>query len=431
MKDLEQYLSNFYKGTKEPSLDAMKYFMSEYGDFQSKMKFIHIAGTNGKGSCTEMISNILVNEGYRVGKFMSPHLIKYNERISINGEFISDEEMWNIIEELEPKIERYNEANSVNITLFELETTMALLYFYRNGVDFVVLETGLGGLYDCTNIISKPLVSLISSIGYDHMHILGNTLTEIAYQKAGIVKQGSHTIFFEQTQDVNQVFIDVCNENKNELHLVRESDISNYRFEHEFQYFDYKNLSDIKINLKGQKQIHNASICIESMHVLNDLGYKISEDSIRKGLSTVIHKARMEVLNDNPLIIYDGAHNEPAIENLKNTVNMYYKNRKKIFIVSILKTKDYENILKFLLEDKDATFILTSGDDEERFVSGEDMRDIVLRYKSERQQVMVKSLEDAIKFAMYESENSVNFVVGSFYVYGTVVNTINKYKNAD
>ena len=142
MKDLEQYLSNFYKGTKEPSLDAMKYFMSEYGDFQSKMKFIHIAGTNGKGSCTEMISNILVNEGYRVGKFMSPHLIKYNERISINGEFISDEEMWNIIEELEPKIERYNEANSVNITLFELETTMALLYFYRNGVDFVVLETG-------------------------------------------------------------------------------------------------------------------------------------------------------------------------------------------------------------------------------------------------------------------------------------------------
>ncbi len=431
MKDLEQYLSNFYKGTKEPSLDAMKYFMSEYGDFQSKMKFIHIAGTNGKGSCTEMISNILVNEGYRVGKFMSPHLIKYNERISINGEFISDEEMWNIIEELEPKIERYNEANSVNITLFELETTMALLYFYRNGVDFVVLETGLGGLYDCTNIISKPLVSLISSIGYDHMHILGNTLTEIAYQKAGIVKQGSHTIFFEQTQDVNQVFIDVCNENKNELHLVRESDISNYRFEHEFQYFDYKNLSDIKINLKGQKQIHNASICIESMHVLNDLGYKISEDSIRKGLSTVIHKARMEVLNDNPLIIYDGAHNEPAIENLKNTVNMYYKNRKKVFIVSILKTKDYENILKFLLEDKDATFILTSGDDEERFVSGEDMRDVVLRYKSERQQVMVKSLEDAIKFAMYESENSVNFVVGSFYVYGTVVNTINKYKNAD
>ena len=180
IENVEEYLNNFFKGAKNPSLHAMQYFMKEYDNFEKDMKFIHIAGTNGKGSCTEMITNILVKQGYKVGKFISPHLIKYNERISINNVNISDEDLRKLVEELEPKINRYNKENNIDVTLFELETTMALLYFYRNNVDFVVLETGLGGLYDCTNVITKPLVSIITSIGYDHMHILGNTLPEIA-----------------------------------------------------------------------------------------------------------------------------------------------------------------------------------------------------------------------------------------------------------
>lgn len=421
INNIEEYLNNFYKGTKNPSLDAMKYFMNEYNDFQKDMKFIHIAGTNGKGSCTEMISNILEQQGYKVGKFMSPHLIEFNERISINGKFISNEEMSDLIEELEPKIKKYNDIRNVNITLFELETTMALLYFYRNNVDFVVLETGLGGLYDCTNIISKPLVSVITSIGYDHMHILGNTLPEIAYQKAGIIKENSNTVFFAQTQEVNDVFIESCEENNNELYLVNENDIGNYNYDKEFQYFDYKDLKNIKVNLKGNKQIQNASICIECIKILNNIGYKVSEENIRKGLSTVIHKGRMEILNKEPLIIFDGAHNEPAIENLQNTVKMYYKNMKKVYIVSILKRKDYEKMLKLLLEDKNATFILTSGNDVERYASGEELYNIAMKYKCEGQSILVKSLQESIEFVMNTKEDVVNFVVGSFYVYGTVV----------
>lgn len=421
INNIEEYLNNFYKGTKNPSLDAMKYFMNEYNDFQKDMKFIHIAGTNGKGSCTEMISNILEQQGYKVGKFMSPHLIEFNERISINGKFISNEEMSDLIEELEPKIKKYNDIRNVNITLFELETTMALLYFYRNNVDFVVLETGLGGLYDCTNIISKPLVSVITSIGYDHMHILGNTLPEIAYQKAGIIKENSNTVFFAQTQEVNDVFIESCEENNNELYLVNENDIGNYNYDKEFQYFDYKDLKNIKVNLKGNKQIQNASICIECIKILNNIGYKVSEENIRKGLSTVIHKGRMEILNKEPLIIFDGAHNEPAIENLQNTVKMYYKNMKKVYIVSILKRKDYEKMLKLLLEDKNATFILTSGNDVERYASGEELYNVAMKYKCEGQSILVKSLQESIEFVMNTKEDVVNFVVGSFYVYGTVV----------
>ncbi len=425
MIDIEKYLNNFFKGTKDPSLSAMKFFMNEYGNFEKEMKFIHIAGTNGKGSCAEMISNILINAGYNVGKFLSPHLIKYNERISVNGKNISDKEMSDIIEELEPKVKKYNENSKTAVTLFELETTMGLLYFYRKKVDFVVLETGLGGLYDCTNIITKPEVSIITSIGYDHMRILGNTLPEIAFQKAGIIKENSNTIFFSQTEDVDDVFKKKCIEKNNFLHLIHPEDISNFRYDQNYQYFDYKDLKEIAINLKGMKQINNASICIECIRILNKLGYKISEGNLRKGLKTVIHKGRMEIISKEPLIIFDGAHNEPAIENLKQTIKMYYKDFEKTYIISILKRKDYKKMIKDLITDEKATFIMTSGNDETMYTSKEELYQIAMEYKNEEQVVLMENLEDAIK-SLKSKSNSVNFVIGSFYVYGNAINAIKK-----
>lgn len=296
---------------------------------------------------------------------------------------------------------------------------MALLYFYRNNVDFVVLETGLGGLYDCTNIISHPLVSIITSIGYDHMHILGNTLPEIAEQKAGIIKENSNTIFFEQSQDVNRVFMEKCKEKNNNLHLLKKSQISNYTYDNNFQYFDFKNFKKIEVILKGKKQIQNSCLCIECMQILQDLGYEISENSIREGLKTVVHKARMETLSKNPLIIYDGAHNEPAIQNLKDMVNMYYKNFKKTYIISILQSKDYNTILKLLLEDNNADFIFTSGNDETKYVSKETLYDIALQYRR-NQKLYKKSLSEAIYF-IKENPSDVNLIVGSFYIYSNIL----------
>ena len=423
MIDVNEYLKGFYKGTKNPSLKAMKYFMNIYNNFEKKMKFIHIAGTNGKGSCVEIISNILVNQGYKVGKFISPHLIRYNERISINGKEISDEEMSELIEELKPLIENYNKKEDINITLFELETTMALLYFYRKNVDFVVLETGLGGLYDCTNIISKSLVSIITSIGYDHMHILGNTLPEIAYQKAGIIKENSNTVIFESIPEVDNVFINQCKNKNNTLHIIKNSDLSNYSFDNKFQYFDYKDIKNLKINLKGKIQIKNASLCIETIKILNKLGYNINEESIKNGLQTVIHKGRMEKLNDNPIIVFDGAHNEAAIENFKEMVKMYYSNHKRVYIISILKTKDYKKMLKILAEDDSAIFILTSGDNSSKFLTSDELYDCIKEYVL-MQRLYKKDLEDAITDVMISSANTVNFVVGSFYVYSIVVDKI-------
>lgn len=425
MLDIENYLNNFFKGTRKHSLNSITYFMNEYNNFYKKMKFIHVAGTNGKGSCVEIISNILIKNGYSVGKFISPHLIRYNERISINNAEISDEEMMSLIEELKPKISVYNSVSEENLSLFELETIMALLYFYRNNVDFVVLETGLGGLYDATNIVN-PLVSVITSIGYDHVHILGSTLSEIANQKAGIIKENSNTVFFSQNSEVDKVIIDTCKRKNNRLHLLSKNDITNYNFDSNYQYFDFKDFKQVPIILKGTKQIQNAAICIECMNVLNNLGYKIKKEAIIDGLKSVVHKARIETLSKNPLIIYDGAHNESAIKNLQSVINTYYKNYKKIYVVSVLKRKDYNKMLQLLFQDKNAEFIFTSGNDINRYASSRELFDAALQYKT-TQEISMKTLDDAIKYIMKYGTNTINFIVGSFYVYGDVKKEVGKF----
>ena len=427
MKNIEKNLTNYFKGANNPSLDAMTYFMEEYNNFEKEMKFIHIAGTNGKGSVVQMISSILVQQGYKVGKFISPHLVHYNERISINEQNISDEDLEKIFTELEPKISKYDASNKIPVTFFELTTIIALLYFCRNNVDFVVLETGLGGLFDCTNIISSPLVSIITSIGFDHVQILGNTLPEIAYQKAGIIKEDSNTIFFEQSKEVNDVFINVCKEKNNKLHLLKNSQITNYHYDMDYQYFDFQNYKDISVILKGKKQIQNAVICIECMKILNSLGYQVDEESIRTGLKTVVHKGRLEILNNNPLILFDGAHNVPAIQNLQSMIDMYYKDSAKVYIVSILKRKDYTKMVELLMQDKNATFIFTSGIDDTRYVSGTELFKIAQNFKT-NQELIIKNLDEAIKYVMENCKDCVTFFVGSFYTYSFVTESIRNYR---
>ena len=425
--DVKEFLSKFYKGTKKQTLDAVVYFMEKYKNPEKSLKIIHIAGTNGKGSCVEMISNVLTCAGYKVGKFISPHLIEYNERICVDNKEITDAELEKLITELMPEVVKYNKEHSNDVTLFELEIIMALIYFNRKNCDFVVLETGLGGLHDSTNIVN-PIVSIITSIGYDHMHILGNTLPEIAAQKAGIIKENSNTIFISQDNEVNRVIEDTCKAKNNTLHLIKEQDISNYSYDENYQKFDYKNYKNILVNLKGKKQIYNASICLKCMNILKDKGYTINENGIRKGLSTVIHRARFEQLNENPIVIYDGAHNKPAMQNLINSVNMYYKNNKKIFIVLILKTKDYKSMLGELLQDKEAVYIFTSGNSTERYAQGEILANTAKEVMKEAN-IQVKDLKDALEYVIKDCKNYTIFIVGSFYVYGDVIDMLKEYKN--
>lgn len=421
--DVEKYLQGFFAGTKDPSLDAMRFFMDKLNHPEKELKFIHIAGTNGKGAVTEMISNILLNSGYKVGKFMSPHLIRYNERIQINNKEITNKEMEEIIIKLDPLVKEYNSKGKGNVTLFELETTMAILYFANKKCDIVVLEVGLGGLYDCTNIV-YPIVSIITSIGYDHMKFLGNTLEEIAFQKAGIIKQNSKTIFMSQSESVDNVIIERCKEENNKLFLVNKEEIKNYSYTEEYQKFDYKEFKNIEIKLKGISQIYNACIALEAANVLKEK-YNIKEEIVRKTLKNVIHKGRFEKINSNPIVIYDGAHNEPAIKNFINSVDIYYKNNKKVYIISILKSKDYKTILKLLVKNDENIYIFTCGNDKERYTDAEILKDEA--QKSGAKNLFTMELEEAIKMSLEKYKDYIIFAVGSFYVYGDVIKTIKSY----
>lgn len=421
--DVKKYLQGFFAGTKNPSLDAMRFFMDKLNHPEKELKFIHIAGTNGKGAVTEMISNILLNSGYKVGKFMSPHLIRYNERIQINNKEITNKEMEEIIIKLNPLVKEYNSKGKGNVTLFELETTMAILYFANKKCDIVVLEVGLGGLYDCTNIVYS-IVSIITSIGYDHIKFLGNTLEEIAFQKAGIIKQNSKTIFMTQSESVDNVIIERCKEENNKLFLVNKEEIKNYSYTEEYQKFDYKEFKNIEINLKGISQIYNACIALETVKVLKEK-YNIKEEIIRKSLKNVIHRGRFEKINNNPTVIYEGAHNEPAIKNFINSIDMYYKNNKKVYIISILKSKDYKTILKLLVKNDENIYIFTCGNDKERYTDAEILKDEA--QKSGAKNLFTMELEKAIKMSLEKYKDYIIFAVGSFYVYGDVIKTIKSY----
>lgn len=358
----------------------------------------------------------------KYGKFISPHLVRYNERICINNKEITDDEMWEILKEIAVKVEKYNKMHEAKITQFEVITTLALVYYARNNCDFVVLETGLGGTYDCTNIVDAD-ISVITSIGFDHMDILGHTIEEIADNKAGIIKKNKDTIMCYQ-ENVNDIFTRKCREQNNTIHVIKNDDIKNYSFNVEFQKIDYKEYKNIEINLKGKAQIYNAAEAIECIEILKQKEFNISEEAVRNGLSTVIHKARFETLQENPKIIFDGGHNEGAIKNLINTIKMYYPNNKKVYILSMLKSKDYKTVIKNLSQDKEGIFFFTTGNDPQRYVAKEDLYNEAKKYLSEN--IYKEELQEAISIAKEKYKNDVIMIIGSFYVYGDVLKFLRK-----
>ena len=356
MIDAKKYLDNFYKGNRNLSLDAMKYFMDEYKDLQKEIKFIHIAGTNGKGSCIEMISNILVCQGYKVGKTISPHLINYNERIVINGKTISDEELSELIEELEPKIEKYNKISDHKITLFELETMMEILYFYKNKVDFAVIETGLGGRYDSTNIIAHPVVSIITSIGYDHMHILGETLPEIATHKAGIIKYKKPILIGKLPDEAIKVVKQVAKEKEAPLLIMDKDFSSKVKLEQGWgEKFDFSDsrgeISNIHISMEGFHQIENATLAIETFIQFAELeGINYSNKDIKNAIQKTQWLGRFELLNKEPLVVIDGAHNTAAMKRISQLLKKEFADREVYVILAILADKQPNEMLDELLK---------------------------------------------------------------------------------
>ncbi len=419
---LDNFLSNFVQTTDFPSLDAMHYIMNKFDNPHKDLKFIHIAGTNGKGSICEMISQTLTNSGYKTGKFISPHLLVSNESICIDNVMISDEEVQQYIHRLSIIANNFEREYSRKVTRFEILTSLAILYYYDNNCDICVLETGLGGTYDCTNIVDS-IISVFGSISLDHTSILGNSLKEITNQKAGIIKNNNDTVVFNQNTDVIEIIKDTCISKNSTLHLLCKSDISNYHTNGTNQIFNFKNYNNIEINLIGIKQIENASVVLECFEILrNKYNFNISSEIIHSSLNAIKHPARFEQICKFPNIIFDGAHNENAMKNLVNSINTYYSNnRKKCFIFSILTTKKYESVLKELksvTNVHDCNFIFTSGvPNETPYVSKEELYKTALELGFNGDKIKTMNFKESISYALNKFSDYDIFIIGSFYVY--------------
>ena len=309
-------------------LRRMDELMQRLGNPHQAARSVHVAGTKGKGSTAAMIVSVLTAAGYTTGLNTSPHLIDLRERIKVDGEFIAEAELVNLVEKLRPEFDTVRrQATYGELTTFEVLTALAFYYFREKGVDFQVMEVGLGGRLDATNIIN-PEVGVITTIGFDHTEVLGNSLTEIATQKAGIIKPGNVVVLSSQPEEAARAIESVAADRGAKLIRVGRDvtwrsvdfDLSGQRFEVKGRLGDYR----LSIPLLGDHQLGNAATAVAALEVLAERGFHISGDSINKGLQEVNWPGRFQVIHRNPFIVVDGAHNLESMQRLKATLGQYF-----------------------------------------------------------------------------------------------------------
>ncbi len=340
------YLNQVNKKGIVLGLDSTRELMHRLGNPQDKIKTIHVAGTNGKGSAVAYISNILMASGYSVGEYISPIIFDYTDKIQLNGTNISKDEVATYITRIRKVCEKMVCDGLPHPTLFEIETAMAFLYFYEKNVDFAVIEVGMGGETDSTNVIKNPVLSIIMSISLDHVGILGNTLAEIAKTKAGIIKENCDCILYQQNDEVMDVVKKACVNKNSKLTISDFSSITMNTSSIEGQCFSYKELENIQIKLLGAHQTKNAVVAIEAAMRLIDMGYGITIDNILSGLANTRWPARFEVISSEPLIIIDGAHNPDAADVFADTVREYLSDYEITYIMGVLADKDYPAVIE-------------------------------------------------------------------------------------
>lgn len=335
------YISSVnWKGSR-PGLERISELMNKLGNPQDCLKFIHIAGTNGKGSAAAFISNILRTSGYKVGLFISPFIEVFNERMQINNQNISDEELAEITEYIKPFAEKMQDLP----TEFELNTAIALVYFSRNNCDIVVLEVGMGGEFDATNIIKSPEVAVITAIGLDHVEYLGDTVEKIAATKSGIIKPGCEVVLYRQSQNIIDVIDKKCTETGASLHISNPANLKLVNSDIDMQEFETSDYGRLTIHLTASYQKNNLAVVLTIVDVLKKKGYHIDNDSVKLGLSQTYWPGRFEILQKDPIFLVDGAHNPQGIEATAASLRSAFKDKKIIFVFGVLADKNYNEML--------------------------------------------------------------------------------------
>ena len=432
---------NFRNAAEKFDLDRMLNFMSLLGDPQEDYEIIHIAGTKGKGSVSSLCASTLLAEGFKVGLYTSPHMVRFTERIKIDDQEISKLAVVEIIEQLKPITEKVPD-----ITSFELMTAMAFLYFSQKEVDYGVFEVGLGGRLDATNIVT-PLVSVITSISYDHVKILGDTLSEIAFEKGGIIKDGIPVVVAPQKEEARLKLEQIAQErNAPMIQVGRDylyaADSHSLQSQHFLLWTpDEQPMVDefiesggrdiwsplrLRIPLLGFHQVENAATAYAALKTAEKLGLTLSQDAYRKGFSNVQWPGRMEVINHNPTILLDSAHNRYSALRLRQSLDDYFPGLPVIMVFGASEDKDIEGMFQELLPR--VRRVITTQSIHPRAIEAEELEELAHRFG--RSALAVKPVEDALELALHEAgQEAVILVTGSIFVVAAVKEIFSEKQN--
>ncbi len=391
-QDYKTYISSLKDLRTDFKLDGMKALMVFLGSPYLGYKTIHVGGTNGKGSTCAFLARILREAGCNVGLYTSPHLIRYNERIQVNGQCIDDKEIQELTQEIKKKLAEHH----LNTTFFEFTTALAFLYFFRKKVDVAVIEVGLGGRLDATNVIT-PLVSVITNVDLEHTEILGDTVEKIASEKAGIIKQGVPVVTAEKKKSVLDVFTQYCQEKKSILHIVDPEMVTS------------------ELSLRGEHQKKNAAAALEVIRLLRQQGLEISETAIKKGFRKTTWPGRIQIVSEKPLIVVDCAHNVAGVETLVRYLSTLPQ--QKILLLATAVDKNSREMARLLIP-LFQRVIVTEGN--YRVKPGEKLAEEVLEFTSHVE--IIPQCQEAVHHAyalLHEDEMLV--VTGSMYMVGDVL----------
>lgn len=412
-KEAISYINKIEWFGSKPGLERVSALLEKLGRPQDSLKYVHIAGTNGKGSCASMMASVLKSAGYKTGLFSSPYLYQFNERMQINGRQIENDVLAGLVSEVAPVADSMDE----HPTEFEIMTAVALLWYAREKCDIVVLEVGLGGRYDATNVIENSEVSVIMNIGLDHTAILGDTIAKIAWEKAGIIKENSNTVMYAQSSEAEEVIAEECRKKNSSLLVADFAEIVPEFDSLEGQSFTYRG-RPFAIPLLGAHQRRNAAVVIDACTVLREKGWEIADDALEHGLYSVFWPARFEIVNEDPYFVVDGGHNPQCAATVVENLANYFPDCAHVMLVGVLKDKDYENLFRILNLAADEYVCVTP--ESQRALKAEDLAKELEKYG--KKVTVCDSIEDGVFTALERASETEGMVcaVGSLYMSGKI-----------
>lgn len=414
------YIENTAKFGMNLGLQRIEALLSNIGNPEKKLRCIHIAGTNGKGSVTSMISRILMEDGFKVGIYTSPYLQRFTERIKINNKEISCDCLARLVALIKPAVDKIIDEGFEHPTEFEIITAVMFKYFEEEKVDFAVLEVGLGGRLDSTNVID-PLLSVITTISYDHMAILGDTLGKIAYEKAGIIKENGIVVTYPQKREAMDVIESTCREKNAALINAGNGEALLKSYSLDGQVFDMKVEDEtyecLSMKLLGEYQLLNALTAVTAIRALSRRNIDISRRSIYAGLKNVRWPGRIEVISKNPLTVIDGAHNVQGIQSLREALDKYFHYNKLILVTGMLKDKQVDRMCEIIMPL--CTSIIATEPLSPRAMSADELCSIARMYCGDT--VSCPDIEDACNTGLRKTDKGdLLLFCGSLYMIGMV-----------